>query len=193
MLVTWKQRLLNDYKDMVDSVNIYKGFYVGRYETSLDASGNAQSVKGVKPAGAANSTGNANTWYGLYAKQRAYTKESVQGSMIWGSQYDAMLNWALRSGNDSSKVTSTGNALHSGLSSVYETGKQTVDGKYYRINNVYDLEGNGLEWTLEAEDAGSRVLRGGFCIDSGSPSYRFPNFPYLAYSSYCSRLTLYVK
>ena len=39
-----------------------------------------------------------NRWYGLYTKCKDYATKnnvssSVGSSMIWGSQYDAMMNW----------------------------------------------------------------------------------------------------
>ena len=58
-----------------------------------------------------------------------------------------MLKWAL-TGADAKRVTQEGNAAHN-LSTVYETGKQTIEGKIDRINNIYDLEGNNLEMTVE--------------------------------------------
>lgn len=74
--------------------------------------------------------------------------------MIWGSQYDSMLNWAL-TGSDKSKVTAKSNAPHN-LDSTYQPGTQDND----KINNIYDLEGNVCEWTLEAWFSSDRVFRG---------------------------------
>ena len=104
------ESLKEDYKNMATSVAKYNGFYVGRYETSLsnatatDAKdGNAQSKQGVIPTSAANSE--TLMWYGLYKIQnKTYTgkNNSVESSMIWGSQYDVMLNWA-KTGQSSKK------------------------------------------------------------------------------------------
>ena len=74
--------------------------------------------------------------------------------MIWGSQYDAMLNWAL-TGSDKGNVTATDKAPHN-LSSTYQPGTQDND----KINNIYDLGGNVGEWTLEASGSDRRVYRG---------------------------------
>lgn len=76
-------------------------------ETEAGSIGNAQSKIGVVPLSSNNSA--INGWYGLYDKSKSYTvsKNSVQSSMIWGSQYDAMLNWALE-GIDAEKVTKIG-------------------------------------------------------------------------------------
>ena len=149
-----------DYNAMIESVKRYGGFYIGRYETSISGE-TVASTKGnadTRPMSAA--TGSGNTWYGMYKKQKEYASSntnlsSVKSSMIWGCQYDAMLNWAL-TGNDKAKVTATGNAPHSGLSGTYQPGTQSND----KINNIYDLEGNVREWTLEALYTSTRVPRG---------------------------------
>ena len=103
-----------------------------------------------------------------------------------------MLRWAL-TGADAGKVTTTGNTAYD-LSAVYETGKETVLNKADRINNVYDLEGNGREWTVEANSIDYRVTRGG-CYNSGSsaPSKRENANPNSATGYRCSRPVLYIK
>ena len=116
------------------------------------------------------------------AKTYTNSKNSVQSSMIWGSQYDAMLNFALASGNDASKVHSTeygnysGNRLKTGLTRTSNV-----------INNVFDLAGNLGEWTLEAGGTHARYVRG-----DRSPSNRF-GYPSIDTNSFfSSRLALYV-
>ncbi|MCI8548879.1 MAG: hypothetical protein HFJ38_08385 [Bacilli bacterium] len=111
--------------------------------------------------------------------------------MIWGCNYDALLRWGL-TGADASKVTGTGNAAHD-LSSVYETGKNTIVGKDDRINNVYDLEGNGYELTAEAYTTNHRSRRGGYYKSSINPSNRYNHVPTYPDTTYCSRVALYIK
>ena len=153
-----------DYKAMATSVKKNGGFYIGRYETSLSTatdkdagtSGTARSKSGVLPTSAGNTV--TSMWYGLYSISKTYTvaENSVQSTMIWGSQYDAMLNWA-KNGIDKDKITQTTNGNHSG--SIVTTGNSTYSND--SINNIRDLEGNLLEWTLEANGASFRVNRGG--------------------------------
>ena len=140
------------YDNMVESVAKYGGFYVGRYETSINGS-TVASISGVKAMTAENSSGNK--WYGMYDKQKKFTEDSdkMQAGMIWGSQYDAMLNWALK-GADKEKVNSTGNSNCNGQQP--NTGEESRD----VINNIYDLEGNQLEWTQEASGNNCRRYRG---------------------------------
>ena len=155
-----------DYKEMAESVAKNGGFYIGRYETSLEGAtktavgtGNVQSKANVIP----NSAGDTATyrWYGLYSKQnKTYTgtNNSVVSSMIWGSQYDAMLNWVKNgSSADKDKITTQGIGNNSGgILSV--TGNEAYNND--SINNIRDLGGNLFEWTLEALDANVRVSRG---------------------------------
>ena len=185
-----------DYRNMAAKVAKYGGFYVGRYETSLsDATESsagvnekAQSKQGVIPTSVYNSA--TYRWYGLYSKQKEYTGKngSVESSMIWGSQYDAMLNWA-KNGADKDKLTNTTLGNHSG--SVKTTGNSNYSND--SINNIRDLGGNLIEWTLEAYDTSYRVYRGGAYNDTYSPSYRNYNYPHLTGSRIGSRVTLYIK
>ena len=185
-----------DYKNMAVSVAKYGGFYVGRYETSLSNAtlteskdGNIQSKPGVMPTSAGNSA--TSSWYGLYSLQKEYTGKngSVGSSMIWGSQYDAMINWA-KSGADKDKITNTSLGNNSS-GSVTTTGNSNYSND--SINNIRDLGGNLFECTLEAYSTYLRVSRGGYFSNTYSPSCRGNSGPSSTYSSYGSRFTLYIK
>ena len=184
-----------DYRNMAAKVAKYGGFYVGRYETSLSNAtsteakdGTVQSKQGVIPTSANNSE--TSSWYGLYSKQKGYTGKngSVESSMIWGSQYDAILNWA-KAGVDKDKITNTSLGNHSG--SVTTTGNSNYPND--SINNIRDLGGNLIEWTLEAYGTLGRAIRGGNYGYAYSPSYRRNNDPRNTYSRNGSRVTLYIK
>jgi len=189
--------LKSEYKLMAESVAKYGGFYVGRYEASLSDSnettaattGNIQSKAGVLPTSAKNSA--TNMWYGLYSKAKTYTANSIQSSMIWGSQYDAMLNW-VKNGNgaDKDKVT-TRNIGGNYSGSVTTTGNASYAND--SINKIRDLGGNLREWTLGAYGTNSRVLRGGYYDNSRSPSSRDNDCPNYTSVTFGSRLTLYIQ
>ena len=179
------------YKEMATSVAKYKGFYVGRYELGLEGdipvSKNASTNSStVTTASAGNSK--TNKWYGLYKKCLEYTvpetsKSSVTSSMIWGSQYDAMMNWM----EDEAKRIDKNK-----LNNSYVTGY--AEDKDY-IKNVFDLFGCHREWTLEA-DSVERVWRGS-CWDSygRSTSYRGHEKTDTNYdvSVRSTRFTIYIK
>ena len=182
------------YKEMAISVAKYKGFYVGRYELGLEegitVSKNANTNKKVTTVSAANSE--TYMWYGLYKKCLEYKvpeidNPSVTSSMIWGSQYDAMMNFMKRRGEESS-ITSTSNS--SIQNNSYVTGQKETD----VIKNVFDLYACHTEWTLEAYSSFFRVARGGSSSGTNiSPSYRSYNYPTNTGSAASSRLTLYIK
>ena len=198
--------LKQEYKDMATSVAKYKGFYIGRYESSLSTAteesqgtgGIVQSKKGVKPASASNTA--TNMWYGLYKIQKEYSSieslkdSNIGSSMIWGSQYDAMINWA-NTGSDAKKLTENNNGKHKGNAEV--SGAYSND----RINNIYDLESNLFEWSLEGMDNYYRVARGS-AISRGegdergeatSPIHRNGFETTYNFGDDGSRMTLYLK
>ena len=194
ILTKWKTQLQNEFDEMIKYVGKNKGFYVGRYETSLnETSKNAQSVSGATSATAEASS--ANTWYGLYQKDKEYSGKNkltnvVGSSMIWGSQYDQMMMWMQGNGID---VTSATPKNLEGVTTSGNTTQKTGTVSTDKLNNIYDLLGNSLEWTLEASDTSDRSGRGGTYDGSGSPSIRNFVNPYYTSSYFSTRLTLYIK
>ena len=191
------ESLENDYIKMITSVAKYGGFYVGRYETSLSNAtsteakdGKAQSKSGVIPTSAGNDV--TSMWYGLYAVQnKTYIgkNNSVESSMIWASQWDAVINWA-KNGTDKENITNT--ALGNNSSGTVTT---TGNSKYSNdsINNIRDLCGNLREWTLCGYNVTNRIYRGGYYNGTFSSSYCSGNNPNLKYVGNGSRLALYIK
>ena len=194
ILTKWKTQLQNEFDEMIKYVGKNKGFYVGRYETSLiEETNNAQSILGETSATASSS--GANTWYGLYQKEKEYSgqdklKNVVGSSMIWGSQYDQMMIWMQGNGID---ITSKTPKNLEGITTSRNTSTKTGTVSKDKLNNIYDLLGNSREWTLEANLTGSRTYRGGFNISSTSPSFRYSYSPYNTTNDLSTRLTLYIK
>ena len=150
----------NEYNSMIASVKANKGFYMSRYEMGI-VNNKPVSKPGIIPAQQIDGcvdiyTGEgAMLWWGLYDKARSYTnsQNSVQSQMMWGSQYDAMLNFALE-GEDKTKVNGMqGYDLHNDVAN--KTGFFVED----KIINIFDLEGNLEEWTAETY-RDIRVTRG---------------------------------
>ena len=204
---SWTSTLYQEeYNKMVKSVSEYGGFYIGRYEMSINAtSKNAESKYGATSANASDT--DTNQWYGLYNRAKTYAPEKnsdntenasqkVVSSMIWGSQYDAMLKWM--KGNKINATSSSPTDLSIGTTSKNTTrvtgganNGQTVSKD--KLSNIYDLLGNSREWTQEAYGTDYRVYRGGNYGDSDAPSYRNCYDPTSTRSSIGSRLTLYIK
>ena len=204
---SWTSTLYQEeYNKMVKSVSEYGGFYIGRYEMSINAtSKNAESKYGATSANASDT--DTNQWYGLYNRAKTYAPEKnsdntenasqkVVSSMIWGSQYDAMLKWM--KGNKINVTSSSPTDLSIGTTSKNTTrvtgganNGQTVSKD--KLSNIYDLLGNSYEWTQEANNTDNRVSRGGYYDFSYAPNVRSNGDPTYTGSVFGSRLTLYIK
>ena len=185
-----RQRLTLEYNEMIESVLKYKGFYVARYEAGLDNTTNEIVFKNASVEANNVTTTDSNncetsSWYGLYKKIKTFTTDSdkVASSMIWGSQYDAMMNWMAKKGQ------TVGTEDDTKRNSETVTGKNNND----VINNIYDLYGCHEEWTLEAYLIHNRVYRGGnynYILSPANCSYDYPKY---MYSDVSSRATIYIK
>lgn len=195
---TLGQYINKKFTEMVESVDKYGGFYVGRYETSRWNSGSTTNKENsgdiIKSVAGAITMASTN-WYDMYLRSSSgysnnpyYNSTSVNCAMIWGCQYDATLNYILE-GSDNTKVTQrTGN--HSGTRSI--TGEYPND----IMNNIFDLSSNVREWTQEAYSSRYRTDRGGYYLtdDTTTAVYRFNGYsPISTNYNIGSRLTLYLK
>ena len=184
------RKLTAEYNAMISSILKYKGFYIARYEAGLDKTTNEIVFKNASiEANNVKTTDTSNIetsrWYGLYQKIKTFTTDSdkVVSSMIWGSQYDAMMNWMAKNRKN------VGNTDNKKRNSMNTTGSNTND----IINNIYDLYGCHYEWTLETYSDSHRARRGGDLRGNYSPASRYFNEAFLTYSFYSSRATLYIK
>lgn len=185
---SFKNQLQAEYNSMVESVAKYGGFYVGRYEMSMNGT-TAQSKSGEISL---DGRSNENNWYGLYAKAKTYTntENSVVSSMIYGSQYDAMMRWLQSNGIDvTSKTPTDTTGIIASKNETRVTGSESKD----KLNNVYDLLGNIFEWTQESSSTYSRVRRGGIFYSSDAPNNRQDHNPTNTSRDNGSRLTLYIR
>ena len=186
-------QMQEDYDEMIRQVQTYGGFWVGRYESSW----NDKILKVASVAGAKSFTNadksdknESNMWYGLYRTHKAYSNYS---SMIWGSQYDAMMNWMAKNGITVGTVTvMDGTARNAGNNAT--NGQRITGNPNYndKLNNVIDIYGNSYEWTLEAYDTNIRACRGGYYGNSSKPGYRGSTLADIADGYDVSRLTLYI-
>ena len=183
----------DEYNNMVKSVAKYGGFYVGRYETGIDKTSKKAVSKNASITDNNTTTADAskadtNKWYGLYNKQRTMAKDngldSIESSMIWGSQYDAMMIW----------MQKTGTIIGEGYDTTRRKAGETITGNSPNdiINKVYDLYGCHLDLTLESIDTFGRVTRGYFGYGD-VPNGRYGSGPDVANVLNGSRLSLYIK
>ena len=190
----------DDYETMVASVDNYHGFYIGRYELTTN---------GEKPGTVRTST----NWYNYYNQCLTLGNSYTESGMIYGCLWDATLQWLARSGYwvGSSGKTYSGYGnykseavkVNSGaveitvkpqnISQILLTGQTSYTNSY----NIYDLSGNGTDWTQEATGTNARVSRGGvYSVNSSSSTYSASRgAPYATSTSNTSssRASFYIK
>ena len=163
-----------EYKEMVEKVNLNKGFWVGRYETSHMVDDNIQdNINEIKVIKGTTEGINNVQWYRMYAQQKSYSSlglnsgSTITSSMIWGSQWDQIMIWmkeiknTVNSTNGQYYVTNAvgiGNYGVSGEDDYGDTSNPAETG-CYEVKNVFDLAGNVYDWVLEANDTIYRVFR----------------------------------
>ncbi len=151
---------VSEYKDMIESVEKYGGFYIGRYELSDEGVKKDKEVLVNK------------NWYDLYTACGDATKlqasQKVKTQMIWGCQWDVVCDFIANKGdkkditdsrswgnyNDSIEPANTGNYQKT-------QKKNTGSNENWKANNIYDLAGNCSEWTREAYGNEGRAIRSG--------------------------------
>ena len=158
------QLFVDEYKEMIESVSKYGGFYIGRYELS---------EAGVQKDKATLTNTN---WYNLYKKCKSLNaSEKVETRMIWGCQWDVTCDFIANKGEQKSIRYSSSWGNYSDSTTPANTGnyekkikKNTGSNEYWKANNIYDLAGNCFEWTQEVYSTVSRAYRGSNCLSSGS-------------------------
>lgn len=172
-------QLEKEFNKMVESVEKYGGFYIGRYET-----GNINQETPVVQKG--NTNISSQTWYNMYKRCKNIKGDNtnVETGMIWGNQWDRTLMWLIETGSKTKEQiaddsTSWGNYNNATFEYVNSSGSTatknensstripTGSTEYTKANNIYDLAGNVWDWTMEAYGTRSRVSRGGYYYGSG--------------------------
>lgn len=180
--------LAKSYKNLINSVDTYGGFYIGRYEVTKN-----NDILTSKP----NSTVYVQkNWYDMIKEldntkntsNPYYNIASVRSTMMWGSTWDQTLNFILK--GDKQNYISTKKL---GTSRLVINNSATDEEDI--ISNIYDLGSNAYEWTMESTDLSYRVARGGgyniFYADKVSTRRNFK--PTEAGSALSTRMVLYIQ
>ena len=179
-----------DKTDIETSINKYKGFYVGRYETTIN-NGTIGSKKGAKVLTAYTKLPNDKyyRWYGLYKAQKDLygNNSNVFSSMITSKERNTIMTFT--GYGDAKRATSTYTTKPDLSGSAYKGTTDTYD----LTKNIYDLAGNVNEWTLKAGGTSYRVNRGGNYYGGSASSADNATDPIFCNSYYGSRLALYIR
>ena len=190
------------YKTMV---NKYKGFYVGRYESSIPESRvgtwTIETVDKSRAEVAVVKKGKI-VWNNItytnarLASIKMYLAHKSENSIATGGSYfviselqsgytwDTMLKWIQSTPGNSSYVNNS-------ISLGNYFGTLTGLTGQYSINNIYDIAGNVGERTTEETSAGVGVIRGGdYRSTNNKVSYRNASGSQAAY--YGFRVVLYM-
>ena len=165
VLNAWAQMLVDEYNETYQSVKKYGGFYIGRYEIS----GSVESPTVVKGGTVLNASV-AGNWYNLKkACNNVVKNEYVKSEMIYGNQWDRVLNWLVETGAKEQDEVYSNSSSWGNYSEDYSGTPQAAGSNpAWQANNIYDLAGNYWEWTQESNDTGIRISRGRFL-----PRFRF--------------------
>ena len=182
---TFTKTLQKEYNDVISSVSNYGGFYIGRYQSSV-LYNSTRIISGLTSMRGTRG-GTTYPWHELFARQKDYSKnlETVEACMVWGSQWDAMMNWMINQGIN----VKSSNPNGASKNTTRITGSEQKD----KINNIYDLLGNCVEFSMETYLTHSRISRGGEVWGSwgcNAPCIRYSTQGTYAYFS--SRPTLYI-
>ena len=188
----------DEYAKMIQSIELYRGFYVGRYETSWNGT-QVASVGNVYPmSGDTKIDGiSFSDWYTFYKESKKLHNDSVVSSMIYNSQWQAIMAWM----NNITNPNVSGNILYTddstGMGNFRGEIEKTGSNENYKVKNIYDLAGNMYEWTQKANSQGTgRAVRGNYSKNDNA-TFKASNGAYRNSSDtaiYCgSRLALYIN
>ncbi len=166
-------QLEQEFCKMIDSIQKYGGFYVGRYETGDLSKDKAVIRKFNQDIG-------SQTWYTMYNKCKKLSNENknIETGIIWGNQRDRILMWLIESGAKEKKDIATtsvnwGNYkdsefeyLDSNEDNVLKSKDSEVriptgSAEFTKANNIYDLAGNVSDLTMSVSNRLYKQYRGG--------------------------------
>ncbi len=154
---TFTEEIYTTFNNMINSIRDNGGFYMARYEAGIE-NNNFVSKKGAEVE-----TG---SWYNLYSKSRKYSEvngitDTVTSNMIYGANWDAMCMWLNDKGVD---ITTSWDKRITNIRHVQTSGSKyplnDPNGEEDIVKNLYDLRGNGFEYTMGGIWQ-ARITRGG--------------------------------
>ena len=178
--ITESSITIQEAKKMYDSIYNSKGFYIGRYEAGKESNGNVVIQKGANvynnvtwsKNGQMDETsieiaeGVDGTKDGAIELARNFDTANgyttVTSTLCYGVQWDRTLSWIDPDYTGFARnSTGRGNYNEEENTNLWKGNlASTGSSENYKINNIYDLAGNVLEWTMENYGTDKRVHRG---------------------------------
>ena len=192
------QELEQNYYEIIESIKKYGGFYIGRYETG--------GLNGTAVVRKMDSNICWENWYKMYKRCLTLKGKNtyVKTSMIFGSLWNETLEWLINVGATISNGTTLtyqlmnnsttwGNHFNSEFNYIASKAETPIltetkelykriripagSAEYTKVNNIYDIAGNVLDWTTEVWSIDKRICYGGNYEYSGG------NGPYSNFSA----------
>ena len=164
----------------------YNGFYIGRYEAGKDT----DNITVVSKQSATIWTNIKQVDSETTAKTM-YNNNTVKSALCSGIQWDMVMHFVDKKNDVIGKVFDVrvyDSTRHTG--NVEDSGKNNND----KVQNIYDLEGNYLEWVAEKNNTSDPFIRrGGFYVkDSNYSASRRGSNVGIDYSNFTFRPALYI-
>ena len=166
-------QLEKEFNKMIDSVEKYGGFYIGRYET-----GNLNQDVAVVQKG--NTSISSQTWYTMYKKCKTLSDENnnIETSMIWGNQFDRTLMWLIESGEKNNNIETSmiwGNQWDRTLMWLIESGEKTKEEVISDSTSWGNYRNATFTYTNSSGSTVTKNQNFGTTIPTGSTEYTKAN------------------
>lgn len=147
----YTEKLEGELLEQLVSVKKYGGFYVSRFLIShREVPGKFEKNDSLKNLRIQSKRGEYPGYYLAYIRYFE-EKEDIKAHMIYGAEYDSMMEWFIETNAISLDKLNSNMAFKKKEDIIYNTGsKETV-----KLNNIYDF-GNVYERTSEIIDNDSR-------------------------------------
>lgn len=188
----WEPTEEKEYKELMESVEKYGGFYIGRYEaTYVSGSREAKDyIPGSKKSVMATEVAETEYEEGMLFNQISLNEaiaaskkmyednETVVSHLPYGIEWDATLRWFIDSKSRTlAEINENsgewGNTAIDKFSGEEVKIANTGEFEETKTNNIYDISGNVFEWSNEYfASKGCGIFRGSF-IRSYSEGFAF--------------------
>lgn len=177
----------------IESIRKYGGFYISRFNISIDENRKAKSIQGANPCICVDYN---------QAKKIAATMEegsSLKSHLVYGAEYDSMLSWLIKSNvksYDEVAIDSTKWGNYFNNPNAFKALMVTGSNEDWSANGIYDIAGNMSEWTQESSIHYNAVLRGGkffYYGDIYPAAHREIQNPFSKDTHGCFRTALYIR